>query len=455
MNENMIEKRPENWGIVGGGVLGLTLALRLAEQGKKVTVIESGPKTGGLAASWQIGDITWDKHYHVMLLSDSALRKVIEELGLSGECNWVETKTGFFANKKLYSLSNSIDYLRLPALKLVDKVRLAGTIFYASKIKNWRKLEQIPVTDWLRKVSGERVLKNLWTPLLKAKLGKNYEIASAAFLWAVISRLYAARRSGLKKEMFGYVNGGYNTIFERFEKVLADKGVTIKTAHRVHDVEKTSDGLIRIDCEGKHSLYFDQVVMTTPTTHLPRICPGLTRDERRVLSKIKYQGIICASAVLKRPLSPYYLTYITDETIPFTAVVEMSSFVDRKMFNGKSLVYLPKYVDPEDEAFLLSDEQLEQMFLNGLRKMHPDLTADEVIDFQISRVRQVLAIPTIDYSLNVPPMQTSIQHLYLVNSAQIVNGTLNVNETIMLAERAAAELANVPQRETAPLRAQA
>ena len=45
-------------------------------------------------------------------------------------------------------------------------------------------------------------------PLLRAKLGDAYQAASAAFIWATIQRLYAARRSGLKKEMFGYVPGG-------------------------------------------------------------------------------------------------------------------------------------------------------------------------------------------------------------------------------------------------------
>jgi hypothetical protein len=33
-------------------------------------------------------------------------------------------------------------------------------------------------------------------------------------------------------------------------------------------------------------------------------------------------------------------------------------------------------------------------------------------------------------------MWTSIPGLYIVNSAHIINGTLNVNETIQLAERA-------------------
>ena len=59
-------------------MLGLTLALRLREQGKDVTVFERGEQVGGLASAWSIptpdGEVTWDRHYHVTLLSDSTLR---------------------------------------------------------------------------------------------------------------------------------------------------------------------------------------------------------------------------------------------------------------------------------------------------------------------------------------------------------------------------------------------
>ena len=51
-------------------------------------------------------------------------------------------------------------------------------------------------------------------------------------------------------------------------------------------------------------------------------------------------------------------------------------------------------------------------------------------------MRHVLASSTLNYSAKLPPMTTGIPGLFLVNSSQIVNGTLNVNETLMLADRA-------------------
>ncbi|HEX8251410.1 MAG TPA: FAD-dependent oxidoreductase, partial [Pyrinomonadaceae bacterium] len=160
--------------IVGSGFLGLTLALRLAESGNQVTVFESAAEIGGLASAWQIGDVVWDKHYHVTLLSDSHTRKIVSELGLENEFKWVETKTGFYTDGKLVSMSNALEFLKFPPLGLTGKFRLGATIFYASRVKDWKHLEKIPVEQWLTKLSGRRTFEKMWKPLLKAKLGEAY-----------------------------------------------------------------------------------------------------------------------------------------------------------------------------------------------------------------------------------------------------------------------------------------
>ena len=124
-------------------------------------------------------------------------------------------------------MSNLIEFFKFPPINLIDKFRLGLTIFIASKIKNWKPLENILVEDWLKKWSGKSVFEKIWLPLLKAKLGDNYKNTSASFIWATIQRMYAARRSGLKKEMFGYVRGGYDRINSHFVDHLVHSGVDI------------------------------------------------------------------------------------------------------------------------------------------------------------------------------------------------------------------------------------
>jgi protoporphyrinogen oxidase len=431
-----------HYGIVGGGMLGLMLAHRLRQGGHAVTVLEAVPQLGGLASAWRIGDVTWDRHYHVILMSDLKVRELLAEIGLTDDLRWVETKTGFYTDGKLHSMSNSWEFLTFPPLGLIDKFRLGLTIMRASRIKDWKKLEQIPVVDWLRRLSGKRTFSKIWLPLLRAKLGESYRIASAAFIWAIIARMYAARRSGLKKEMFGYVTGGYARILDRFAHHLQEAGVELKLNQRVERIDSAGDG-VEVKLEDGSTLGFDRVVVTAASTLASKLVPGLSDAEHGLLQGVTYQGIVCASLLLKQPLAPYYVTNITDDWVPFTAVIEMSALVNRSEFGGNSLVYLPKYVAPDDPHFRLSDDELQERFVSALERMYPHFTRDQVLAFKVSRVRQVFAVSTLNYSEQVPPVVTSVPGIYLVNSAHIVNGTLNVNETLALAESAIPQLVDV------------
>lgn len=423
---------PQHYCIVGGGMLGLMLAHRLRQQGHAVTVLEAAPQLGGLAAAWQIDDFTWDKHYHVILMSDLKVRELVAELGLTDEFRWVETKTGFYTDGQLYSMSNSWEFLKFPPLGLLDKFRLGLTIFRASKIRNWKKLERLSVSTWLRRWSGRRTFEKMWLPLLRAKLGDSYTVASAAFIWAIIARMYAARRSGLKKEMFGYLHGGYAKLLERFAEHLTNVGVELRTGQQVARIHDD----LRVELADGETHSFDQVIVTNAPSLASKLCPSLTTAEHDNLNHLTYQGIVCASVVLKKPLAHYYVTNITEDWVPFTAVIEMTALVDPAEMGGKHLVYLPKYVAPNDPHFQLTDDELRERFLGALERMYPHFTRDDVLAFQVSRVKQVFAVSTLRYSEQVPPFTTSVPGLYLVNSSQIVNGTLNVNETLQLAENA-------------------
>ena len=182
---------------------------------------------------------------------------------------------------------------------------------------------------------------------------------------------------------------------------------------------------------------FDRVVLTTPAPIISKACPDLTDDEHRRLNGLRYQGIVCASLLLKKPLAKYYVTNITDDWVPFTAVIEMTTLVDPAEFGGRTLVYLPKYVSPDDPLFEVSDADLRTSFIAALKKMYPHFEESDVEAFRVSRVRHVVALSTLNYSAQLPPMKTSLPGVFAVNSAHIVNGTLNVNETVKLAEHRA------------------
>lgn len=424
----------KKWGIVGGGIMGMALAHRLAQQGHEVTIFEAAPELGGLASSWKMNDVEWDKFYHVILLSDFRTRNILKDIGLEDKTEWVETKTGFYINGKLYSMSDTIEFLKFPTLNLIDKFRLGLTILVASRIKDYKPLEKIPVTSWLRKWSGKNTYNKIWLPLLRAKLGESYDKTSAVFIWATIQRLYGARRSGLKKEMFGFVKGGYKNVIEAFKHTLSQEGVTIKTGQAATEVKTSSTNKPSINFENGVAEEFDEVIVTLPSSLAAKLCTGLTKAETDKLNNVDYLGVICVAVMLDKSISDFYVTNITDSRYPFTGVIEMSALVNKQYLGGNALIYLPKYVDPKDPLFDQSDEKIKNYFISNFKEMYPAITDANIKFVGVARAKHVITVAKLNYSELLPDIRTSVPNVYIVNTSHIKDGTLNVNETVRVAE---------------------
>jgi protoporphyrinogen oxidase len=355
---------------------------------------------------------------------------MIKELGLEGELKWNETKTGFFINDRYHSMSNLVEFLRFPALNLIDKFRLGVTILVGSYIRNYERLEKIPVTVWLRRWSGKKTFNKIWLPLLKAKLGEGYKFTSAAFICATIKRLYGARKSGSKKEVFGFVSGGYSRILEAIKAKIKTENINTVTNFRVVEIKQNSDqNLLVTSSEGKEMI-FNWVISSLPSFITATVCTDLSDSERDRLKNIKYLGVVCVSLLLKKPLTPYYVTNITDDKIPLTGVIEMSALTGTSFFGGNSLVYLPKYVSSDDQMFNTSDQTLKENFIASLKLIQNNLRDEEIIFSQVAKAKFVITLPEMGYSANLPSFKTSVNNLFVINSSFITDGTLNVNETL-------------------------
>lgn len=431
----MEAKRKIHVGILGGGITGLTAAFYLLRAGCQVTVLESRPQLGGLATYFDFGPFYWDKFYHCILTSDGPLLQLISDLGLSDEMRWAETKVGFFTNGKLHSMTTSMDFLRFPALSLWEKFRLGLGILSVARINDGLALEQEPIGPWLTRKFGRGNYQKMWEPLLKCKLGAAREQASASFIWATIKRLYSTRdKNASKKERLGYVRGGYHTVFTRLAEQIEASGGKIITGARVQQVTANNSGCVRV-ATAAANMDFDSVVASMPSSAFAQLAPGLDAEYRNRLNKMQYMGMVCAVMLLKRKLTPYYCTNLTDD-LPFTGIIEMTNLISLEETQGRHLVYLPKYTSPGDPLFDASEEDVWNLFYPSLKRVVPDLKDEEIERRFVFRERLVQPVPVLDYSALVPPMQTSIPGLLLANTTQIVNSTLNNNEMVRISGKA-------------------
>ena len=106
-------------------------------------------------------------------------------------------------------------------------------------------------------------------------------------------------------------------------------------------------------------------------------------------------------------------------------------------FGGKSLIYLPKYVAPNDPLFEQDDNLIRQSFVSALARMNPAFDPTGISAFRVSRVRNVFPFPIAAAPYDPPAFATTLPGLTLATAAQIDDATLNVDRSIALANAAA------------------
>jgi hypothetical protein len=121
--------------------------------------------------------------------------------------------------------------------------------------------------------------------------------------------------------------------------------------------------------------------------------------------------------------------------VPLTGIIEMGSILPPEKLGGNYLVYLPQYMLSNDSRLHEPEEVVHERCLATLERMYPEKSIRQSVkSIQTARASFVMALPTLNFSESRPPVLLSQTGVYLLNSARIVKGTLNVNETLELLE---------------------
>jgi protoporphyrinogen oxidase len=464
--------------VIGGGILGLTLAYRLAAQGHRVDLIEAEPALGGLAATHDYGPFFWDRFYHCILPQDTSLIALLADLGLDQDLRWTRTGTGYYARGRMYDMNGNADFLRFPLLTLVDKGRLAAAVIYATRFANPNDLYRVSAEQWLIRICGKRAYSVFWQPLLKAKFGPFHDQVAAVFIYATLVRLFGARSKAAGAESLGYVSGGYRRILDRFAERLRATGGTIRTASPVTALTGAAapsgggEG-VRVewragdagDTRARQPAgdTYDQVFFTAPTRLARRVAapgflPHIDAVERGNPTSAHYLGVACLVLALEAPLTPYYVLNIGEPSVELTGLIEMTNLIDRaSQTSGLSLIYLPRYMDSESKEFGQPDAALrEAMFERGLKRLFPSFQPARARYAGVHRARYVQPLPLVrdGGGPEGDPTPACARPFQILNTAMLRCATLNNNEVVALVDRFMAKnraaLAPTPSASPAP-----
>ena len=426
-----------NAGIVGAGVLGLAAAKLLQDRGHTVTIFEGKPDVGGQVVTFDAGGERLECFYHHIFTNDTAVVRYIDDLGLGGDLQWIESKVGILRNGRIYPFVTPLDLLRFTAIPLTSRIRLGLAAVWLRRQHNWKKYEPVTARGWMERAVGRKAFAAVWGPLLRGKFAGQADNVGMTWLWGKVYLRFASRSGGAgTKEKLGYLQGSFQAYLDRLAERVRSNGGTIRLDCPVDEVVVDGAVVRGIRVQGRlHE--FDQVLMTTPNIVTKKIAPGLPAPYVDVLDRVRYQWATCLVLALDRPLSEIYWLNIADP-LPFVACVEHTNFMPAGRYGGNHIVYLSNYVPPDHPVLQMDADQVLASYLNGIRAINPAFDPSWVRQKWLFKDPGGQPVITTNYSQSIPDMRTGIEGLYLANTTQVYPEDRGQNYSLLLGEKVAA-----------------
>jgi protoporphyrinogen oxidase len=436
-------------GIIGAGAAGLAAAYDLSSEGHKVIVYESAPFIGGQASTIPVGGSPLERGYHHLFTNDSAILDLMAELGIADTMQWYPSRVGTYTSGKVYKTTTPLDLLRLGAIPLFDRIKLGLFAMRVKRIKEWRDLEDQTADYWLRERLGGMAYEKVWAPLLKGKFGDYYDQIGMPWFWSKIQTRFASRQGIRGREMLGYPDGSFDTIFDRLKKVIESKNGEIHISTPVEKVE-AEDGIAKAliaksPTGDQIREEFDVVLSTVPSFAFPELV-DLPDEYKKRLTDVHYLAAVVVVLEMSQPLTDFYWMNIADPDVPFLGLIEHTNMLPKEWYGGNHVLYLTNYLDRTDPVYKMSQEDLLDLYLPHLTKFNPEFDRSWIKKVHYNALSAAQPIIGTNYSKAIPDHRTPVKKLYLANTTQIYPEDRGTNYSIQMGRELAATILSDEQQ---------
>jgi protoporphyrinogen oxidase len=396
----------------------------LALDGHKPVVFEADNRVGGMTAAFDFGGLQIERYYHFHCISDAAFLQVLDELGLSGRMHWVATKMGYWYQSRLQPWGNPVALLKFKGLGLVAKFRYGLHAFLSTKRNDWKPLDHVEATGWIRRWVGAEAYEVLWRRLFDYKFYDYSSNLSAAWIWSRIRRIGRSRYS-LFKEKLGYLEGGSQTLLDALKAEIEAKGGEIRLSSPARQVVIEGGRVQGVRTEAGLEA-FDKVVSTVPLPYVPRLMPGLPPAVLAQFAALKNIAVVCVIVKLRKPLTENFWLNINDPEMDIPGLVEYSNL--RPL--DPHVLYVPFYMPGEHAKY----QEPDDVFLDKVRrycmKINPSLVEQDFIDMRASRYRYAQPICDPGYLDRLPPAALPVAGLWVADTSYYYPEDRGISESI-------------------------
>lgn len=267
--------------IVGAGWAGLSAAVRLAQAGRQVTVLEAARTLGGRARQVDLDDVPLDNGQHLLLGAYTHVLRMIETMGLP------ESRIFLRLPLDLNMRESGVPDLSISSLFLPAPFHLLAGLLTArgmpgrdrlqalpglARLMRWNGAEDIPVSRLLHEHrQPDTLIRQLWIPLCLATLNTHPAEASARLFTAVLRGAFSGHRSHADL-LIPRVSLG-EALPEPARHYVESLGGSVITGARVQSVDRDGDGF-RLQLREGDEYRARQVILATPHGITARLLAG-------------------------------------------------------------------------------------------------------------------------------------------------------------------------------------
>ncbi|MER5554451.1 hydroxysqualene dehydroxylase HpnE [Streptomyces sp. NPDC002793] len=410
--------------VVGGGLAGVTAALRLADAGLAVTLLEGRPRLGGLAFSFRRGDLSVDNGQHVYLRCCTAYRWFLDRIEgahlapLQDRLDVPVLDVGRPAGPRLGRLRRTGLPVPLhlagglaayPHLSLAEKAGVARAALALGRLDPADPaLDGIDFATWLRRHGqSPRTIEALWDLVGVATLNATAPNASMALAAKVFKTGLLSEPGAADIGWAAVPLGDLHDTLAR--KALESAGVAIHLRTRAGSLTRAEDGQWAVGTDGER-FEADTVVLAVPQGETHRLLPdGALDDPDRLLdltdAPILNVHVVYDRKVLRRPF--------------FAALGSPVQWVfDRTASSGLQGggQYLAVSQSAAQDEIDLPVAELRTRYLPELERLLPAARGAGIRDFFVTRERTATFAPAPGAGRLRPGTHTSAPGLHLAGA---------------------------------------
>jgi len=265
---------PAHIAVIGGGLSGLTAAIRLAQQGIDCELFEAAPALGGRTRSFYepVMQHYCDNGPHLLVGAYSATKKLLEDCHASQHLHWQPTlDLPLWDNQRGHFSFTPPTGMPFALAMLMAASRLPGhdsrsgfaMLRLALALHSNKRPSSAGAEQWLQQLRlPDALIRDMLDPLCLGAMNEQLDSACAVSFKRVLLESFAGR----KQACLGWFTGPLqSSLIEPLMQTAVSNGVRIHTRTRVRQCEPGSHGL-RLD--GRH---FDKAVLALPAFAAARL----------------------------------------------------------------------------------------------------------------------------------------------------------------------------------------